>query len=289
LAIANEHQMLKLIVNADDLGLSEAVNEGIAEAHLNGILTSASVMANGVAFEHAIRLCRSVPSLDVGIHLTLVEEEPLGTATATSTLVDADGRLHRHASIFTKKYVAGKIHLQDVWSELEAQIKKVLSRGIEISHLDSHQHLHMLPQIRHITIALANKYNIPAIRVPREHLRPYMLRRAGGISRLCQLFVLNAFCQLGKKMPVLRTDNFVGFFFGGNLHKENLHKLLQSLPISGTCELMCHPGLDDQHTRYGHWGYHWSEELSALTDPEIAKVLRQQGVDLISYRQLAHL
>lgn len=278
--------MLKLIVNADDLGLSEAVNEGILEAHLNGILTSASVMANGVAFEHAIRLCRSVPSLDVGIHLTLVEEEPLSAATATSTLVDAGGRLHRHASIFTKKYVAGKIHLQDVWSELEAQIKKVLSRGIEISHLDSHQHLHMLPQIRHITIALANKYNIPAIRVPREHLRPYMLRRAGGISRLCQLFVLNAFCQLGRKTPARRTDHFVGFFFGGNLHKENLHTVLQSLPTSGTCELMCHPGLDDQHTLYGHWHYNWSAELDALTDQKIVEFIRQKDIQLTSYRDL---
>jgi chitin disaccharide deacetylase len=281
--------MLKLIVNADDLGISEAVNEGILEAHLNGILTSASVMANGVAFEHAMRLCRSIPSLGLGIHLTLVEEAPLLSAAAIPSLVDRGGRLHRDATTFMRKYVAGKIHLQDVWSELEAQIRKVLSQGIEISHLDSHQHLHMLPQIRDITIALANKYNIPAIRVPREHLRPYMLRRAGGISRLCQLFVLNAFCRLGKKMPARRTDRFVGFFFGGNLHKENLHKLLQSLPISGTCELMCHPGMEDPTTRYSHWGYHWSEELSALTDPEIPKILRRQRIDLISYRQLAHL
>jgi len=288
-AIATTKRMLKLIVNADDLGLSEAVNEGILEAHRNGILTSASVMANGVAFEHAIRLCRSIPSLDLGIHLTLVEEEPLLSAAAIPSLVDTGGRLHRHATTFMRKYVAGKIHLQDVRSELEAQIQKVLSQGFEVSHLDSHQHLHLLPQILRITIALAKKYNIPAIRIPREHLRPYMLRRAGGISRLCQLFVLNAFCQLGRKMPARRTDHFVGFFFGGNLHKENLHTLIQSLPISGTCELMCHPGMEDPTTRYSHWGYHWSEELSALTDPEIAKVVRRQGVDLISYRQLAHL
>lgn len=281
--------MLKLIVNADDLGLSEGVNEGILEAHRNGILTSASVMANGVAFENAIRLCRSVPSLDLGIHLTLVEEEPLLSAAAIPSLVGTGGRFHRHATAFIRKYVAGKIDLQDVRSELEAQIKKVLSQGIEISHLDSHQHLHMLPQIRHITTALANKYNIPAIRGPREYLRPYMLRRAGGISRLCQLFVLNTFCQLGRKMPARRTDHFVGFYFGGNLHKENLHKLLQSLPIGGTCELMCHPGMEDSTTRYRHWGYHWSEELSALTDPEIATFIRRQGIDLISYRQLAHL
>ena len=281
--------MLKLIVNADDLGLSVGVNEGILEAHLNGILTSTSVMANGVAFEHAIRLCRSVPSLDLGIHLTLVEEEPLLSAAAIPSLVDTAGKFHRHATTFMRKYVTGKIHLQDVWSELEAQIKKVLSRGVAISHLDSHQHLHLLPQILRITIALANKYNIPAIRVPREHLRPYMLRHLSGISRVSQLLVLNALCQRATKMLIRRTDHFVGFFFGGNLHEENLHKLLQSLPTSGTCELMCHPGNEDPTTRYSHWGYHWSEELRALTDPEIGKVLRRPGVDLISYRELAHL
>ena len=286
LVIANEHQMLKLIVNADDLGLSEAVNEGILEAHRIGILTSASVMANGVAFEHAVRLCRSVPSLDLGIHLTLVEEDPLLRAAAIPSLVHAGGKLHRHATTFMKKYLAGKIHFQDVWSELEAQIKKVLSRGIEISHLDSHQHLHMLPQILRITIALANKYKIPAIRVPREHLRTYMLGPAGGISRLCQLCVLNAFCQRATKMPGRRADHFVGFFFGGNLHKENLHKLLQSLPASGTCELMCHPGLDDEHTRYGHWRYNWSAELTALTDQKIVEFIRQKDIQLTSYREL---
>ena len=280
--------MLKLVVNADDFGLSEAVNEGILEAHLNGILTSASVMANGVAFEHAIRLCRSTPSLDLGIHLTLVEEDPVSSAAAIPSLVDTAGKFHRHATTFMRKYVTGQIQLQDVWSELEAQIKKVLSRGVEISHLDSHQHLHLLPQILRITITLAKKYNIPVIRVPREHLRPYMFRHFRGITRVSQLLVLNAFAQRATKMVIRRPDHFAGFFFGGNLYKGNLHKLMQCLPLSGTCELMCHPGIEDPTTQYSHWGYHWSEELSALTDPEIAQVLRRRGVNLISYRQLTH-
>ena len=281
--------MLKLIVNADDLGLCEAVNEGIAEAHLNGIVTSASIMANGSAFDHAIRLCQSVPSLDLGIHLTLVEEEPLREASTIPSLVGAGGKLHPHATTFMKKYISGGIRVREVWSELEAQIQKVLSQGISVSHLDSHQHLHALPHIRRISIELAKKYNIPAIRVPSERLRSYMLKTAKSASRVPQLLAVNAFSWLGKNLPLGGPDHFVGFFFGGNLHKENLQTLLQYLPPVGTCELMCHPGKKGSETTYGHWGYRWSEELSALMDPEIFNILRQKSIQLISYRDFAQL
>jgi hopanoid biosynthesis associated protein HpnK len=281
--------ILKLIVNADDFGISEKVNEGILKAHEVGILTSASIMANGAAFEHAISICRRIPSLDLGIHLTLVEEEPVIRANQVRSLVDASGRLHRHAATFTRKYFTGKIRLQEVERELEAQVRKVMSRGIKVSHLDSHQHLHMLPQVLRLTIKLAKKYGIEAIRLPHETIRPYMLRGEGAISRALQLSILNIFCRLGKNTNSVRIDDFVGFFFGGNLQKKNLYKILQSLPTRGTCELMCHPGLDDPDTRYGHWGYHWSDELAALTDPQIADFLRQRGVVLISYRELAQV
>jgi hopanoid biosynthesis associated protein HpnK len=281
--------MLKLIVNADDLGLCEAVNEGIAEAHLNGIVTSASIMANGSAFDHAIRLCQLVPSLDLGIHLTLVEEEPLRKASTIPSLVGAGGKLHPHATTFMKKYISGGIRVREVRSELEAQIQKVLSQGISVSHLDSHQHLHMLPQIRSITSELARKYGIPAIRVPHERASPYMLSPPPPLGRLFQLLALNFFCRRETNSREIHPDHFVGFFFGGSLDKKNLQNLLQHLPAAGTCELMCHPGIEDPASRYRHWGYHWSDELNALTDPEIAEVLRRQGIHRISYRELASL
>jgi predicted glycoside hydrolase/deacetylase ChbG (UPF0249 family) len=145
----------------------------------------------------------------------------------------------------------------------------------------------MLPQILRITIDLAKKYSIPAIRLPRERIYLDMLRRTGSVSRLLQLFILNAFCRLGRNMPIRRTDYFLGFFFGGHLHTENLQRLLRDLPSTGTCELMCHPGLDDPTTPYNHWRYRWSDELRALIAPEISDALRRKGVQLISYRQLA--
>jgi hopanoid biosynthesis associated protein HpnK len=281
--------MLRLIVHADDFGLSEQVNEGIVQAHLNGIVTSASVIANGQAFEHAMRSWRSVPTLDLGIHLTLVEEQPLLAPASIPSLVDARGQLHSHATGFTRKYVLGKIRLREVRRELEAQVRKVLSHGMRVSHLDSHQHLHMLPRIWRMTIELAKEYGIPAIRVPHEPVRLYMLQSKRSRSRVLQLLVLNLFCRLGGNVRGVHTDHFAGFFFGGHLHKQNLQTLLQHLPPAGTCELMCHPGCCDPQTRYRHWGYHWSDELSALVDPEIADVLQRQGIQLISYGQLACL
>lgn len=280
---------MKTIVHADDFGLSEKVNEGILRAHTHGILTSTSIMANGAAFEHAISLWQSTPTLDVGIHLILVEEQPLLGTDMVPSLVNREGRFYRHAVQFTKRYLMGRISLREVRRELEAQIVKVIGRGVSISHLDSHQHLHMLPKILQIVVDLAKEYDIPAIRFPCEVVYIDMLREGGSASKVLQLLALNFLCRLGRNASVLRTDQFAGFLFGGNLHKKNLKKMLQQLPLTGTCELMCHPGFDDPDTRYNHWGYHWSHELSALVAPEIPDFLERKGIHLISYRQLADL
>jgi len=96
--------MLKLIVNADDFGLTEKVNEGILKCFSNGILRSTSLMANGQSFEHAIGIIRSNPELDIGVHLTLVEEKPVLDAAKLPSLVGEDGHFHKHAINFTKKY-----------------------------------------------------------------------------------------------------------------------------------------------------------------------------------------
>ena len=106
--------MLKLIVNADDFGLSEKVNEGIVSAHRNGIVKSASLMANGTAFDHAITCCAVTPTLDIGVHLNLVEEQPVLDTHQVPSLVDRKGRLPRHAKNFVRRYFAGQISLQEI-------------------------------------------------------------------------------------------------------------------------------------------------------------------------------
>jgi len=278
--------MLHLIVHADDFGLSEKVNEGILESHLNGILTSTSIMATGSAFDHAISIAKSLPSLDVGVHLTLVEEEPVLDSDTLPSLINKDGKFHFGAMEFTKRYMTGKICLQEVESELQAQITKVTNSGVNVSHLDSHQHLHMLPRVLNITVELAKKFGIHAIRIPKESVHVNMLAERRFFSRVPALLILRFFCHKARNMPVTRTDHFAGFFYGGNLHKKNLQKVIKHLPINGTCELMCHPGIDDPVSNYDHWGYHWSKELEALTNPVVSSLISSKGIKIISYREL---
>jgi len=278
--------MCNLIVHADDFGLSEQVNDGILYAHLHGILTSTSIMPNGAAFEHAINICRSNPTLDLGIHLTLVEEKPILQVSTIPTLINGAGKLHHHCTTFVKKYLLGKISTYEIQCELEAQVQQVVNQGISPSHIDSHQHLHMLPRIRKIVINLAKKYNIPAIRVPYETLRYYMFKDLKSINRLLQLAILNLLTLFGSNLYEPHINHFFGFYYSGNLNKHNLLNILQILPSKGNFEIMCHPGFDDPNNCYNHWNYNWSDELNALIDPDIGRFSKNKGIRFISYRQL---
>lgn len=278
--------MGRLIIHADDFGLTEKVNTGILQGFLEGSVTSTSIMATGTAFEHAIAICQDVPTLDAGIHLTLVGEKPILSGEVIKSLVNQEGRLHDHTRHFVQRYYCGHISLKEVQLELEAQIQKVLNTGIEISHLDSHQHLHMLPHIRSITVSLAQKYNIAAVRFPCEQVSFAMLRDRPCFPRIIQLLVLDAFCYMGRTMNVARTDRFFGFLYGGKMNKRNLLKTIERLPETGICELMCHPGVQDPDSPYTFWGYHWQDELNALLDPDIKTLLNHKGISLVSYRDL---
>jgi hopanoid biosynthesis associated protein HpnK len=279
-------EALRLIVNADDFGLSERVNEGIVQAHRQGILTSASLIASGEAFEHAVGLANATPTLDIGVHLTLIEEQPTAPPDVIPTLVGGNGRFHPHALAFVRRYFLGRISLEQVRHELDAQIDAILSRGLKVSHLDGHQHLHMLPSVRLIVGELAEKYAIPSIRYPKESPRIYMLMDPACVRRIPQMLLLNFFCTIARTSDAARPDHFFGFFYGGRLSKDNLLRVLEHLPSTGICEVMCHPGQIDPDSRRKHWGYQWQAECEALTDTDVADYLKRRGIQLMSYSDL---
>jgi hopanoid biosynthesis associated protein HpnK len=278
-------EALRLIVNADDFGMTEAVNQGVLEAHDRGIVTSASLMATGGAFEHAVALAKTRPKLAVGVHLTLTEQRPL-TGSAAASLVGADGRFPPHLVQFAGRHMRGKVVLAQVRAELDAQIRKVRDAGIAVSHLDGHQHVHVLPGIAPIVAELAAVYGIRAVRYPTERVRAYMLRNLGNSRRLTEQVVLGVVCALSPLRALRRSDSFVGFYFGGRLDEDNLATLLGRLPARGTVELMCHPGGDDSRVAEGYWQYSWAAERAALTSPRIRALLAARGVELVSYRDL---
>jgi len=277
---------VRLIVHADDFGIAEAVNRGIVEAHEHGIVTSTSIMATGAAFAHAVALAKSHPTLDLGVHLTLTEERPLLADTAAVSLVGADGRFPPHVAQFAGLQLRGKISSAAVRAELDAQVRKVLDTGLAVSHLDGHQHVHVLPRVAAIVAELAARYGISAVRYPAERVRAYMLRRLGRARRLAEQLALGCVAALSPLRALRRSDEFVGFFFGGRLNEANLATVLAGLPKTGTVELMCHPGADDMRPVNDEWQYAWAAERAALVSPGIRELVAARGMQLISYRDV---
>jgi chitin disaccharide deacetylase len=277
---------LRLIVNADDFGIAEAVNRGIVEAHDRGIVTSTSLMAGGTAFAHAVELARSRPRLDIGVHLTLTELEPLVVGPGAATLLGADGRFLPHVTQLAARAVRGGLDADAVRAELEAQIRRVLDAGLAVSHLDGHQHAHVLPGVAPVVAELAARFGIAAVRHPAERVRGYMLRRWRGARRLAEQVALACVAAASPLRHLKHADEFAGFFFGGQLDESNLAVILASLPRRGTAEIMCHPGADDMRSAGGAWQYSWAAERAALVSPRIRALLEAQGTQLMSYREL---
>jgi chitin disaccharide deacetylase len=279
--------MKNLIVNADDFGLAESVNDGICEAHRNGILTSTSLMANGKAFDHAIRSIRTLPSLDVGIHLTFVEEQPISDTRSIPTLVRSDGFLHNSIKSILSRYLNNALSIDEVQQEARLQIEKILDHRIRITHLDSHQHIHLLPKIFDVVLRLATKYRIPFIRIPSENIGVFRFNIFKYMKRYSEQRVLYALCKRAKKKYKQANLGFLGFLFGGNLNRRNLTAVLQNTEPLKTYELMCHPGISNRVDGYMHWKYRWKDEFDALTDPFIKTMLRSNNYKLISFNGIS--
>jgi hopanoid biosynthesis associated protein HpnK len=275
----------RVIVNADDFGLTTRVNQGVLEAHARGILTSASIMAGGQAFEDAVRLAHATPALDVGVHLTLVEERPLLPGSRVPSLVGPDGRFLRHAERFALRYLAGRVNLSEVREELAEQCRRVLAAGLLPSHLDTHQHVHLLPGVLDVVIELSREFGIPAIRLAYE---PRLLRhvRHAAPGRIAQAFALNGLGRRSRDRLEVCSDGFVGFLYAGRLGECELLRLLGDMPDRGTWELICHPGLPDPDTPYRHWQYHWEDELAALTSLRVRELVQSRGIELVGFRDL---
>jgi predicted glycoside hydrolase/deacetylase ChbG (UPF0249 family) len=278
-------EALRLIVNADDFGMTEAVNQGIVDAHDRGIVTSASLMATGAAFEHAVALAKTRPNLATGVHLTLTELRPL-IGSAGASLVGPDGRFPPHLVQFAKRHMRGKVALAEVRAELDAQIRKVRDAGITVTHLDGHMHVHVLPGIAAIVAELAARYGIREVRYPAERVSTYMLGNFANLRRLTEQVVLGIVCALSPLRALRRSDSFVGFYFGGRLDEANLATVLGRLPARGTVELMCHPGGDESRESKGYWQYSWAAERAALMSPRIRALLDARGARLVPQRDL---
>ncbi len=264
--------MRRLIVNADDFGFTRDVNSGIIEAHRRGILTATTLMANGSAFDDAVRWSREAPELDVGCHLVLVGGQSL-----------IDGR-HYPNSV---PRLIRAILSRDIrpYDELRAQILRITGTGIRPSHLDTHKHTHLFPPVLEAVARLSEEFGIPWVRRPFDiPIRPQGTPVATRlISRSLQVVRRRVHRTLGRR-HCRTTDHFAGFQMTGRLDAERVIALIRALP-EGLTEFMTHPGhhgpeLESARTRLKASR---QQELEALTDPRVRRALDESGVELTRY------
>jgi len=247
-----------LIVNADDFGFTRDVNEGIVEAHRNGIVTAATLMANGRAFDHAVALWRATPSLDVGCHLVLVQGE---------SVLEPGRFLPASLPRLAADVLSGRLR---IYEELAAQVRRLLEAGIAPTHVDTHKHTHVLPPVLEAVLHVARDFRIPWIR------------------RTLDVPVVRGLFERRLRGSGLRaSDHFAGFPLTGRFGTAELIRVIRRLP-PGLTEFMCHPGyctaeLEAAPTRLKASR---QRELEALTARETREAARETGTRLVSYREL---
>lgn len=283
--------MKKVIINADDFGLHELVNNAIEKAHQNGVLSSATLLACGEAFESAVSIAQKNVSLGVGVHLCLVGGlHPVSDACSVPSLLDPNtGKFYDNYLLFTKKYFSGAVNVKEIALELEAQVLKIKNSDVDITHIDSHQHLHMLPGITEIAVDICKKYGLTKSRASKEGVfftggYPYSYGRyVGKIALTCMS--MRAKYYLSKK-EIKCPEYFYGMLAGGNMRKEYLLQILSCLP-HGVSEIMVHPGLDEKFlSEYFGFEYNWQKEYEALISAEVKSMMIDSGIELISFKDL---
>ena len=289
--------MRNLIVNADDLGWTAGVNRGIAEAHRNGIVTSTSILANGAAFDHGVKTADELPGLGVGVHLNLSDGKPVAPAEEVNSVLNEAGEFSGGPESLLLRLAANSLDVKQVELEWNAQIEKVRAAGIQLTHLDGHKHVQMLPGLFAIVLRLAKKHGIAAVRVSHEAstLRAALtggeehsgvILKQGVQARGLKLLARDAH-KMAERSGIASTDYFCGIAQTGVLSKRGVLQMLASLP-EGTTELMCHPGYVDADLQKSATRLLQSRqtELEILTDKEIRKKIVALGIRLINYEEI---
>ena len=280
----------QLILNADDFGLTKGVDDGIIRAHREGILTSATLMANGDAFAHAVELAVANPSLGVGCHLVLVGGKSVAPRQEISSLADSDGQLPTSLGALVGRVTTGRIRRADIERELRAQIEKIQRAGISPTHLDTHKHTHAHPRVLDALGRVAQELGITRIRKPIERLRDSW----AGKAPIGQLVAASAartvslkFRALSRKYGLRSPKNFLGLASTGGLGAAALRRLIDTLP-EGQTEIMLHPGIYDADLIQTGTRLRKERELemNALVDPDVKRAVVANGIQLITYREL---
>lgn len=241
---------MRLIINADDFGYSKGVNYGIIDAYKNGIVRSTTIMAGMPGFDHAIKLAKENKELGVGVHLTLTSYKPV--LDSHKDIVNEQGYFDK--GLYTKENIIN-INLEEIYREFEAQIEKVKSSGIEITHLDSHHHVHTLKELKPIMEKILAKYKLPI---------------RGGLK---------------YEINYDKVVDFKGTFYDKEVNIKGFENLLKE--SKGIFDVMSHPAyLDKFLFDSSSYSIKRIEELELLTSEEIKSLIKEKGVKILNYRDI---
>jgi chitin disaccharide deacetylase len=297
-ALLLDWRVRRLIINADDFGFTAGVNRAVVEAHLRGIVTSSTLMANGPAFDDAVRLSKTAPRLSIGCHVVLIDGEPVLDAAQLPSLASArsgTARFGDNLKSFIARAITGCLNADQIEAETAAQIRKLQSAGIEVSHLDTHKHTHLFPAVMRPVLRAARACGIRGIRNPFGPRKPLqsseLLRRPNLWTRYAEVRILrnlaSRFHETAKREGFITPDGTLGIEVTGALDETLFRAIAEVIP-EGTWEFVCHPGYNDADLRSANTRLRESREteLRVLTLPEAREMLSSKGIELISYRDL---
>lgn len=276
----------KIIVNADDFGRHPLINRAVARSVETGLLRSATLMPGGKAFDGAVEIARAHPALGVGIHLTLVNGFPLCPPEEIPSLVTPEGVFFDDHSVFVRRFLKGQIAMEDVRRELAAQVEKMMRTGLPVTHIDSHQHMHVLPGIIEIALDTASAAGIHAVRIPRTPL----FAGGGSLGQLIGRSGLAALAYLAaakaKRRSFQMPDHFEGIVAGEAVSKEYFTHILNHLG-TGVTEIMMHPGTDTAVLQKDcAWQHDFEAELQAITSRSVMALAERQHIRPVNFRDL---
>jgi predicted glycoside hydrolase/deacetylase ChbG (UPF0249 family) len=268
----------KLILNADDYGSCRQVNLAVEQVAKTGILGGVSVLANGECWEGAVAFLRNKPDLGAGVHLNVVEGQPVSAAPEVGILTGRDGSFLGLRILLSQWLLRPIAVSRAVEIEWRAQIERVMRAGLRLKHLDSHQHSHAYPFGYRCAVALCQDYGIPAIRHPGEvNARP--MRRMGTLALRTSL----AISRIVAGRAGLRYNNqFLGFKRAGAYGITELIEDLRYIP-NGLTEIALHPSVEDGVPYPNLSG---SRELRALLDDSLPDRIKQLGIELTTWSRV---
>jgi hopanoid biosynthesis associated protein HpnK len=271
-----------VIINADDFGVADPVNEAVEQAHREGILTTASLMVTGAAVPDAVARARAMPGLGVGLHIALAEVPPALPPGQIPDLVDGEGRFRVEALSVSLALVARASVRRQLEAEIEAQFRLFEATGLPLDHVDTHKHMHMHPVIAATILRVGARHGMRAVRAPIEPRG--VLRKIEPVKGLdiaapfARRFGAKA-RRAGLKVP----DRVFGLAWSGAMRAERLRAILQHLP-EGVSEVYLHPATGSYPLAAP--GYAYEDELAALIDPVAREIISRESITLARFADL---